>query len=522
MNYCLSTPRRALGRRLYAAALFFAFMLMCVQAPALAAGQTSAVAKPTVTVAVSPSQMTSPGPAEVVITVANPAGNPAPLTLYVGSPSSPYCVVKDVSSGGTGAGRFTVSALESTLGKPQQLPYTYVVGSASGTGTLTYLIERREAKSDITLTRTFSAKVVGPGKTVKVSYEATNVGTIPLSNIVIGDDYFGELVYVANLQPKQTVRHEEDAKIEGDLISSPYVKYTNPVTGSLETVKVTPDVVRLEKAQLRVTASLEPQRVSCGEPTVLTLTLANEGNLDYRDLAVSGNTLPDLAVVPLLESTRTFVLTRQLRPFEARDYAFTIEGKDSAGAPIKVTSEPVRIEVDNPVEEQARWSIKVTATPNSIQPRQMVTFEVNLHNDDDQSLTEIVVDCAEIPGWQQALPNLVAEKTITVQTQVEKTTDFVFTASAARHTGIGRYTIQTEPCKVRVLSVLETPSPTLSPAASIEPAAEPITAPVQDQLTGGVKRGLNVALWIVGGLIVLTGLLYVAARVLKSTGNERT
>ncbi len=543
--------------RRVAIALLIALAAVCVRPVSARAAQEFAVRCEAV-----PGTLASPGQVMLAFTLRNET------TQYITQVEVRYGQQLLASYGTLAPGQtqtlqapgFEVSA--SMLGVPIAMTYTYRVGELLQSGLCSLIVQQINETPKLSFTRTAEPRIVSAGGVVQLVYTLENQGNAPLYALMVSDDMVGIVGEVDTLAVGERRTFQRSYQPTADQLSRPKARYQiAPGAQQVYNVELEPLEIKISKALLSVQVSTSASQVRAGEAIDLNLLVFNQGNVDYVDLRVMDSVMGKLAEIPLLEVTRTYQLNRIVRPLSDTTYQFVVAAKSAKdGTEVLVQSVPIFVKVIDPAPQVMRVRLSAVPDAKTLRQEENVRFTVNISNETGETLSNVQLIEASL-GAVQSMPELPpGDRAVPVDVTVKATTEFFFSLQATMPSGQTAIVkaesvpivVRPETGNARVTPALTprpsgngnaaTPRPTAAatpvssaapPAATIVSAAAtrapaaaapspalaslPLTAapsaasqaaPPSDELADRAMSALQIALWVIGVLFLLSASVY--------------
>ncbi len=390
--------------------------------------------------------------------------------------------------GGRSEDVFTMKVEDSML----DVPLTFYVKSQNGEvlATTQVTVEKKteiNLKATITPNRTMAAK----GDTVKLTVKLENQGNVEVRSIKVSASGLNDgspFRDPANLLPGQHWNFEYSFIMgDADITFTPTISYSANDTAQ-SPIQFDPITIVRESPGVELSVDASNKNPNPGEEVTFTLTIANNGNISYKDMGVSLNGESESFPSKRLRPGDSFSATYK-RSFDvSTDVIFTVTLTNHMGELKSVSSTvTIRLPVDtDTVNENLKLSI--TADRLELTSAGVVNFSGYVHNSSEYALTEVRVDEAGIGNiFSTPLLNPGERQNIQWPQDINETTDYNFVLTAADADG-NAYNITADPITVTILSSAE-PSPDFEDAVTLPPTQNDI--------------GTTGVLLIIAGVLVL-------------------
>ncbi len=479
-------------------------------------------------------EMSAPGEIQVTLRVTNTTQEDfaSPISLYdpSGALVESFGEQGQVSLKADGfyswSGVYTVTQEELEAGKAvYQIRYDQPGGDGVFTVTQDAQIPLTYSGDQVGLsaTRTITPEVCREGKTVTVTYDLVNRGTVELRKIRVSDRISSRAQNFEKLAPGEHKTVTFTAKMGSeDLVSGGSVTYT--VKGESESQQQDfPDVI-IPKAvnDLTMSVTAVTPSIDVGETAVIRVTFTNNGNITYTGVTVrdqqkgeifTGLEIPAGTVV---ERDREFTLT------EPTSFKFSATMNDNTGASHELHSDTVNVQVLDP-QKTVRLTLDLTCDHETIstQPA-VVRFTLNVTNNSDVEATNIAIAYASKPGDPlYTFSSIAPGKTAKLEwdANISQSGKFRFTATASDALG-NRMTFDSNTLEIPYVA------PTAAPVTPVPATVAPLvtSAPPTEQDVNGILRSGRDSMMIVTAVLaalLALGLLLLIAAALKRSAKRR-
>lgn len=308
---------------------------------------------------IDPSTLKAPGPVTAKVTITNKGTQDitVPMTLYDADDK----IVTSAFDGGVLAqlkagesrsweGQWNVSQKHLDAGK---VSFSLRLNTTDTSGAIAQVsipaavpVLFQGEKVELAVSRTISPEIVRPNSIVTVTYDLVNNGTVKLTNISIKENSMisTKAQTVKTLEPgaSYTLKFEKNVANVG-VESSAVVTYYRD--GAKTQLRQTVEVVQIPVAKPGFSAELtvDKDSVIIGEKVILTLTMKNEGNIDYTGIKVVDARLGEVFTNLSLPAGQTLVQTKEITMMVPTAFRFNISLTDNTGVTQSVTTDEVKI-----------------------------------------------------------------------------------------------------------------------------------------------------------------------------------
>lgn len=489
------------------------------------------------TLTATPTTLKAPGPVTVKVVVHNKGTEDitVPMTLYdpdgkVVTAAFDGGVLSQLKAGESSEweGPFTVTQQHLDTGR---LTYNLRLNTTDASGAIAQVSLAATAnitfdgdKVGLEVTRTITPEVVRPNSTVTVTYELKNTGTVRLSDIKVREN---RLISTTQqnadpLEPGQsaTVRFTKQAGNTA-LESSAVVLYKR--AGANTQLRETVDTVAIPIAKPGFSSELTADKtsVTIGEKVVLTLTLTNNGNINYSDVDVTDPKLGDMWTDLVLPAGQTLTQTKEVTMMTPTTFKFNIALSDNTGTKQNETTNELKISA-YAEGQQMKLNVQVTPDRTSVDTLPgLVRFSILITNDSNATAKPVNVYHGNLRVAEMG--ELAPGQSVTVVRE--------FNLSQA---GRYRFSVRTVDPLDNVVTFeaedvnISYSPPTAAPTQEVVPTVAPIVtlSPIP---AGGdnsaIDKGRNVLFILVVGLGVLLGaslLLFAASSLMRARARSQS
>ena len=303
---------------------------------------------------ISPAKIPTPGPVTVTITIANSSDVDMTTPVVLHDP-----LAKPVQDFGTN-GEAILKAGESITWQG-----TYEVNQNTlDNGIISYYavyydnngqkknisvrgkvgLQTEEAAIDVK--RTITPSMAKEGQKVVVLYEITNTGTLNIEKIVVAEhkDITSKKQTIPLLKPGQKATIEYPITMKKKNITSGATISYRP-KGKSETLSYTVEnkIIRYGEAKLSATLTSSAPGVKQNETVTLTLTMVNDGVVDFSDIRVSDPTLGEVFSNQSVAAGKTLTLEKEITLTETSDYVFTVDAVEAEGFELQLVTDKINV-----------------------------------------------------------------------------------------------------------------------------------------------------------------------------------
>ncbi|NLD51428.1 MAG: hypothetical protein GX650_00910 [Clostridiales bacterium] len=488
-------------------------------------------------ISIDPQSLKEPGPVTVTATVSNKGAEAiaVPMTLYDESDK----VVTSAFDGGVIARldvngvseapfQWTVTQQQLDAGK---LTFYLRLQTEDSTGAITQVsipaaatIAFAGEKVQLGVQRSVTPEVVRAGSTVTVTYELSNEGTVPLSNIQITENRLISTTRrtVDVIEPGKTATVTFSKKVgNAGVESSAVITYYRQ--GSKTQLRQTVDTLSVPLAKPGFSSKLTASKTSVevGETITLTLTLNNKGNINYENVRVSSPTLGDIFTDITLPAGQTVTQTKEITLMAPTTFKFSIALEDNTGTKQTETTNELKISA-YAQGQMMNLNVQATADRTSVDSLPgLVRFSVLITN--DSNTVAKPVNLYHGTARLASVGELQPGKSVTI------TRDFNISQA-----GKFRFTVKTvdalnnevafDSNELSVSFSPMTPGPTGPATVAIPPVVtfSPVPAPVIDSTAQTGRDALFIAMIGVGVLAGVSVLLFVVSSLMRAYARRQS
>ncbi len=328
-----------------------------------------------------PTSMTAPGDVNLSIRVTN-AGDEdisEPLSLF-DADGKPLAAAFDGGSllllkageSRTWQGKWAVSQQHLDSGK---LVFTLQYNKILSDGTVSPVhisssanIQFTGERVDLQVIRRIDPQIIRPGATVTIHYDFVNNGNVKLTDIKIREhrSIATDSKSVGTLLPGESASLQiSKTNARAELESASTITYYKE--GDKKQLRQTVESQSIPLAKPKFSSDLVADKtsVSIGETVVLTLTLANEGNITYSNVRVTDAKLGEVFTNIEIPAGQTIVRTKEVTMTEPAAFRFTLDMEDNTGT--KKTEKTNELKVSAYDENQMlRLNLQLSADRASV------------------------------------------------------------------------------------------------------------------------------------------------------------
>lgn len=408
-----------------------------------------------------------------VVTIANTGANPIVVTGLT-------CNNNSIMPGGgisVGAGSqsqtqpgITASFAAGTNTQALNFAMSYTVNGAAGPAPLTTGIQINLASTlKIDASASVDKKSANAGDKVKFTFKITNSGNVAITNASLKAPPLnngGVIGTPFSLNPGDTKTMEWSENINQTVAVKPVLSYTANSTNktqNLSTLNVT--VKQVVNSSMTVALTADKDNINPGDPINITAAVTNTGNDTLKNIKLlDGNNNPVTLQVTTLEAGGSTTATIPETPQATATYQFSATATNSASSAVNATSNQLTVTVGSaasaspsssgtdtsaPSGEGAVFKVDVIADSYSLDKPGNVKFQVTVTNTSDVVLNNVSVTEKTIGDFGSVSALGKDSKMFTKSAPVDKTSQFVFTATATLPDG-STITAETEPLSITV------------------------------------------------------------------------
>ncbi len=473
------------------------------------------------------------GPAEVTVTIrvtnTLDVDQPGPMALYYPSGKIISEFGKPTLSAGqslTWTGTLMVTEEHIADGRLAfGMQYTVVDenGKASLKKAVRYVaIEDADAVAQVEINRLILPTMADKNQKVSVVYEVVNVGNIDVTDVQIKESSaisktVGKIDRVkAGDKGSYTFTVTMGTK---DLISNATVTYQAGGKSYTETV----GNATIKYGQVKLSATLKADKKGglIGDTMKLTLTLKNTGKSDYQNVSVTDQNLGTVFSGITVKAGETVTQEKEITISGSASYQFTVAGADASGKTIETATDRITVTAVDPAMA-ANLTVQAEADKPTIYTLpDVVAFTVKVTNNGQSEVKDVTVSASNVDLYYFDSIQPGETKSFTRDVKVEMQGNFRFDARTKDQLG---ETVTFQSNLVRISKTSPTPTPSQVPMPTpAMPELESI--PTGDGLPAYVdtlQSGLNIGMWIFGGIGVVCVVLIVLGLVSRSVKAARS
>ena len=492
---------------------------------------------PVYSIEVSPSRLAEPGPVTVTITVSNPTGTDmtTPVTLF-----DPVAkVIEDFGNKGeaflkageslTWTGSYDVN--QATLDNGMFSYYLrYSLFRDGGqaiqqTSQINGKIGVLTEAGYIDVTRTITPTAAKEGEEINIVYTITNSGK---SNIVSLSITENKDIYNKKISVKDVIEPGKSAKIAlpavkmgtENLTSGAEISFRGEHDEKAQTYTVENQTIIFGEPAISAKASSDVKGTQVGDEVTLTITLINDGKLDFTDIRITEPVLGDVFSNQTLAAGKELALEKKITVMETADYQFTVTAVDINGIEIQTTTEPITIQAMKP-EDILSLTISATAdrtvvytTPGNVR------FTMAITNTSNVDAKDVVISQGETKLYTFDTIKAGETRNLSRDTSLSYQGKYRFTATALDPIETS-YTFESNDIQIAFEQptppkFTPTPQGPATPVPTFQPATEiPITDPSVGTVPKLVQHGLTYVTTVFIILVGLVALLLIIALVIR-------
>jgi hypothetical protein len=358
--------------------------------------------------------------------------------------------------------------------------------------------------------RSFSTSVAQKDQVVTVTYDLLNTGNVTLNSIKVTENksIASKAVTVDSLKANESKQVKFEVKMgTKDLTSSAKVTYKVAGSSKTETQTIDAATISYGEAKLKATLEASSKGVSIGETVELTLTLKNEGSVNYENLRVTDPTLGEVFSNQTLAASETKTLKKELTMQASGEYQFTILATDNTGMEISVPTEKVSITA---VDPNKKLTLTVNAQADRLEVYSQpatVRFTVDVTNASESDATDVVLKHGATTWYSFDTIKAGETRRVVRDASISQAGRFQFTATCK---DLLDNDVSFTSNEISIVYSVPTPAPTTVPQRTVAPPqleAIPKTAglpPIFSTVKSlsGILLGLSLTL-LAGSLFLL-------------------
>ena len=360
--------------------------------------------------------------------------------------------------------------------------------SKSVTQKVTY---NKTTSANIKVTRQITPEKPQVGQEVKIDYIIQNSGTAAVRNMSIADTGIGlkkgDLV-ADNIAPGEKVVKTWTFTIGESAVSSKPTYYYTPEGSDKESSKAATDAVMITPVKINISATLTANKtvVNKGEAVELVCKIVNAGNVSYKSIKITDETLGTVGSSISIGSKKNYTETKSVKVSQGTTYQFTITGSDSNGNPVSIVTNEVRVQL---YEEAKPVSLEISIeSDRDVVYKEPYTaiFVIKVKNTGDEVVKDISVTEAKKEVYKIASLDPGQEHVVAKEFTLSMGGTFQFAATAKNSLGKSQ-TFESNKTGIVFQSPKPTPSPT--PTLTPTPSPTPTETATTDSTSGGVTPG---------------------------------
>lgn len=497
----------------------FLALLLCVLLAGIAAGAAADIKPISVKMELSTNTFTGPDDVTVSIRVSNVGDDDLPGSVYLYYPDGK--AVTGFGDGGaatlkiggyeTWQGTWHVTQRQLEAGK---ITFQVKYPVPDENGNINYKSEYYNktivyngAVPGLKVTRSFSSTMAQKGQAVTITYDLLNTGNVTLNSIKVTENkaISSKAVTVDSLAPNESKQVTFNVTMDTkDLVSS--AKVTYKAAGSSDQQTQTVDAATISYGESKLTASLttSAKGVNVGETVKLTLTLKNEGTINYTNLSVTDPTLGEVFSNQELAAGASKTLEKEVTMLASGDYQFTVKATDSTGQAVSTTTDKLTVTAMDP---NKKLVLTVNAEADSLEvysePAQ-VRFTVTVTNTSETDATNVAIMHGATPFYTFSSIKAGETKKTTRDASISMAGKFQFTAVTKDLLG---NSVSFQSNALTLSYAMPTPMVTTVPQQSpAPPELEPLPKNADLPSFFGMTKNLS-AVFLVASLLLLAASL---------------
>lgn len=315
-------------------------------------------------------------------------------------------------------------------------------------------IAQKMPTPDMKAERTLSSNSGSARDVITITYAVQNTGDVDLSNVTITDPALPSPVTIGTISVGEVKRLTKEITLTDNITSAPVI--TADGAG-------VPLTVTLEPAQIALTNARLSVEVTAGDPaaagTPVTILVKNEGNVDFKSVALIDETGTALTTAFPLASAEEKTITVDIPVEQARTLTVTATATygEGSGTPLIVTAQPVELA---PYISPEDIVVTLIAKPikNQFNEPAEVTFAIRIDNDSPITLYDFELTEAK-DGRLLTLETVEqGAQTVNVKVMVTESREVAFSAVYKDENGTSYSTAATP-----VAITIAAPAPTETP-----------------------------------------------------------
>lgn len=486
---------------------------------------------------IDPTTLKEPGPVTVKATITNKGTEDitVPMTLYdaddkivtaafdggvlsllKAGESREYSGQWTVAQKHLDAGRFSFNLRLNTTDAAGTIAQVSIPASAT--------IAFEGEKVELGITRSITPEVARASSTVTVSYELANKGTVKLTDIIVKENALiaTRAQTVKELAPGATTKLTFEKRAgTADLESSAVVTYYRE--GARTQLRQTLDTVQIPIAKPAFSAELSADQttVTVGDTVTLTLTMKNDGNIDYTGIKVSDARMGEVFTGLDLPAGQTLVQTKEINMMVPTTFRFSIALNDNTGTTQTQTTNEVKVSAYNE-GQMMRLNAQLSADRETVPSLPgLVRMSVNITNDSNTAATPVTVYHGDLRIAY--IETLAPGQSITVTREynISQAGKYRFTV---RTEDVLNNTVSFDTNEISIGFAPPTPEPTKQTQAPIAPVVtySPIPVSGDDSTLAKGKNALFILTWAVGLLFAGTLGLFLASSFMRARARKQS
>ncbi len=420
----------------------------------------------TTTVTISPTNMTSPGAAQVKIKITNNGDPVTDVKVIAPGGSGEVCATGEIPAGQTVEMGGTWQVTEDDLGQSRTflITWTDADGAKMSGSSPSFTIKKEEANATASISLSTAVTSVKSGDKCKFTFKIKNDGNTKIEKAYLtsqqmnGGKQMGDTFSIA---PGETITKNWSEPLSKDTTATVTLTYADPASGTEKkaqsnevTVKVgattesapptesvDPNATPVAAQSLSVDLQTDKQEVAPGETINCTVTVTNTGTKAISNLSVTDPTgAPVQMSAQSLAAGETATGSAGYVANADSSLVFNVAGTEDDGAPVAAESNAVPVSTAAAPVAQINPSevikLGIELSTNKLTKPGDVTMTVTVSNLSQEPLSDIVVTDALLGTL--TLPSLAAGESHAfdpITKKIEETTQFQYQASAVMPNG---------------------------------------------------------------------------------------
>ena len=369
--------------------------------------------------------------------------------------------------------------------------------------------------ASIEVKRTISPTTAGTGKTVNITYEIINTGTVEITDVSITENKTISATKgtIARIPVGEKASYTFSVAMgKKDLTSKATITYK---AGGKEQ-KTTKEAATIKYGEVKLNATLTGDKKggTAGEIVKLTLTLKNTGKEAYSGITVTDPTLGELFTDQTVAAGKTLTLEQEITLNENMDLQFTITGENASGDPVETSTDLLSLSV---IDASQLLDLKVEATVDSetvYQFPSIVKFRVYVTNNSTVDVTNVTVSASGMTLY--TFPSILSGETreFTRDVSIQMAGQYQFVATTKDQLNQSQ---SFNSNIIRISYSTPTAAPTEVPLiAPSQPDYEQVPTSIHNSYAGiqGVLGNVGNILCVIAGVGLLLMIISIARKVM--------